>query len=296
MKNFWLIIPLLFSSLVFSQTKKKDNEKPNLTVVDAKTMPVYFGCENLKEKSELQACLSKNLSEDIQAQIAYFSNIADYLHIESVQSKIGFIINEEGRFSEVNIDGANPIFNSVAHASLVLLNNKMERNNLKIEPARDHKNKAVRMRYNLPLRFMLEEQNNEFEKFPSANRVLFTLKNSEEEIEVRIDNDFNLKTYGKAGNREYYLGRFSNLFEMAAVDPYATAFDAAFKSGVIDITKGIIEDKEYKLQIKNFFDNDPSAQVLITVVREENGTWAEYYEYKTKKEFNQSKFASLTYR
>ncbi|CAM3381927.1 hypothetical protein [Empedobacter stercoris] len=296
MKKLFLFVTCFAMSFSFAQNSK---EKQNVSLTfgkEAKKAVVYFGCENLKEKSELQACLSKNLSEDIQAQIAYFSNIADYLHIESVQSKIGFIINEEGRFSEVNIDGANPIFNSVAHASLVLLNNKMDRNNLKIEPARDHKNKAVRMRYNLPLRFMLEEQNNEFEKFPSANRVLFTLKTSEEEIEVRIDKNFNLKTYGKAGNREYYLGRFSNLFEMAAVDPYATAFDAAFKSGVIDITKGIIEDKEYKLQIKNFFDNDPSAQVLITVVREENGTWAEYYEYKTKKEFNQSKFASLTYR
>jgi len=125
---------------------------------------------------------------------------------------------------------------------------------------------------------------------------LFTLKTDEETIEVRIDKEFNLTTFGNNGSREYYLGKFSNLFEMASIDPYATAFDAAFKSGAIDITKGKIDDKEYKLQIKNFFENDPSVQVLITVVREENGTWAEYYEYKTKKEFNQSKFASLTYR
>lgn len=296
MKNFWLIIPLLFSSLIFSQTKKEEIKKSQVLKKNDVTAPVYFGCENNPQDHTMVSCLSKNLSIDIQDQIAYFSNIAEYLHIESAQSKIGFIINEEGKFSDVNVDGNNPIFNSVAYSSLVLLNNKMDLNNIKIEPAKDKDNKAVRMRYNLPLRFMMERQENDFESFPSENRVLFTLNTDEETIEVRIDKDFNLKTYGKTDNREYYLGRFSNLFEMASVDPYATAFDLAFKSGTIDITKGKIDDKEYKLQIKNFFENDPSAQVLITVVREENGTWAEYYEYKTKKEFNESKFAPLTYR
>ena len=240
--------------------------------------------------------MNKNLSQDIQTQISFFSNIADYLHIETAQSKLGFKINEDGNFGDVSTDGSNPIFNSLALSSLVLLNNKMERANLKISPAKGDDGKAVAMKYTMPLRYESAEKNNDFETFPSENRVLFTLKTDEETIEVRIDKEFNLTTFGNNGSREYYLGKFSNLFEMASIDPYATAFDAAFKSGTIDITKGKIDDKEYKLQIKNFFENDPSVQVLITVVREENGTWAEYYEYKTKKEFNQSKFASLTYR
>lgn len=285
MKKLVLFISLFSVATSFAQSKYA-----------VKKMPVYFGCENFKDNKELVSCMNTNLNRDVQNQISFFSNIADYLHIETAQSKLGFTIDSDGNFANFTTDGSNPIFNSVATSSLVLLQNKMDRANVKIEPGKDENNKSVDTNLNLPLRYEAAEKENDFESFPSYNRVLFTLKTDEETIEVRIDKDFNLKTYGKAGDREYYLGRFSNLFEMASVDPYATAFDLAFKSGAIDITKGKIDDKEYKLQIKNFFENDPSVQVLITVVREENGTWAEYYEYKTKKEFNQSKFASLTYR
>lgn len=294
MKNFFLFITCIFSSIVFAQTK--DKETPVASVRVTKKMPVYFGCESFTEKKDLVTCMNKNLNQDVQSQIAFFSNIADYLHIETAQSKLSFTINKEGDFSNLSTDGINPIFNSVALSSLVLLQNKMDRNKLHIEPGKDEKNNPIDVNLNLPLRYEAAEKNNDFDKFPSENRVLFTLKTDEETIEVRIDKEFNLKTFGNNGDREYYLGKFSNLFEMASVEPYATAFDAAFKSGIIAITKGKIEDKEYTLQIKNFFENDPSADVLIIVFREENGTWAEYYEYKTKKEFNQSKFAHLTYR
>ena len=294
MKNFFLFITCIFSSIVFAQTK--DKETPIASVRVTKKMPVYFGCESFTEKKDLVTCMNKNLNQDVQSQIAFFSNIADYLHIEMAQSKLSFTINKEGDFANLSTDGINPIFNSVALSSLVLLQNKMDRNKMHIEPGKDEKNNPIDVNLNLPLRYEAVEKNNDFDKFPSENRVLFTLKTDEETIEVRIDKEFNLKTFGNNGEREYYLGKFSNLFEMASVEPYATAFDAAFKSGIIAITKGKIEDKEYTLQIKNFFENDPSVDVLITVFREENGTWAEYYEYKTKKEFNQSKFAHLTYR
>ena len=296
MKLYLLITSLLFSSLLVAQLTKEEDVKPPLTIKDAKKMVVYFGCESLTKNDELLKCFNQNLNQDIQTQIAYFSNIADYLHIDKAESRIGFVINENGFFDEIYSQGINPIFNSVAVSSLILMNNKMKQANIKITPAIQADDKPAKMKFNMPLRFLMEEQNNDFDKFPSENRVIFTLKTDEENIEVRIDKEFNLTNYGKSNDREYYLGKFSNLFEMGSVEPYATAFDVAFKSGVIDITKGKIDDKEYKLQIKNFFDNDPSVQVLITVVREENGTWAEYYEYKTKKEFNQSKFAQLTYR
>jgi hypothetical protein len=259
-------------------------------------MAVYFGCESFTDNNDLLKCFNQNLKHDIQTQIAYFSNISDYLHIETAQAKLGFYINEDGRFSDIDAQGDNPIFNSVAISSMILLNNKMDRAKIKIEPAKKVDDKAIRMKFNMPLRYEAATKANDFEKFPSENRVLFTLKTDEENIEVRIDKEYNLKTYGNNGEREYYLGKFSNLFEMASVEPYASAFDTAFKSGISLITKGQLDGKEYTLQIKNFFENDPNAEVVILVFREENGSWAEYYEYKSKKEFNQSKFSSLTYR
>lgn len=283
MKKYFLFIALIFCSLLSAQTNRK-------------RMPVYFGCESLKDNQPLLKCLNENLNRDVQTQIAFFSNIADYLQIDHAESKVNFTINKEGKFSDINADGENPIFNSVAMSSFILLQNKMDRANAKIQPGINNKDEAVDTSLKLPLRYEATDKESNFDSFPSFDRILFTLKTDDDSIEVRIDKNFTFKTFGKKNNREYYLGKFSNLFEMASFEPYSTAFENAFKTGLIDITKGYVDGKEYRLQLKNFFENDPSSGVLIIVFREENGTWAEYYEYKTKNEFNKSKFAQLTYR
>lgn len=285
MKNFFLFIAYFMTSFLFAQK-----------ITTIKKMPVYFGCESFSERKDLISCLNKNLNNDVQKEIEFFSNIADYLHIETAQSKLSFVINKEGDFSDISADGVNPIFNSVAMSSLILLQNKMNRAEVHIQPGKDEKNDPTNVHLNLPVRYEAVSKDNDFDKFPAFERVLFTLKTEDETIEVRIDKDFTIRTIGNNGNREYFLGSYSNLFEMASVDPYATAFENAFKTGLINVTKGKVDDKEYQIQIKNFFENDANANVSILVFREENGTWAEYYEYKTKKEFNQSKFAQLTYR
>lgn len=285
MKNFFLFIAYFMTSFLFAQK-----------ITTIKKMPVYFGCESFGERKDLISCLNKNLNNDVQKEIEFFSNIADYLHIETAQSKLSFVINKEGDFSDISADGVNPIFNSVAMSSLILLQNKMNRAEVHIQPGKDEKNDPTNVHLNLPVRYEAVSKDNDFDKFPAFERVLFTLKTEDETIEVRIDKDFTIRTIGNNGNREYFLGSYSNLFEMASVDPYATAFENAFKTGLINVTKGKVDDKEYQIQIKNFFENDANANVSILVFREENGTWAEYYEYKTKKEFNQSKFAQLTYR
>lgn len=285
MKNFFLFIAYFMTSFLFAQK-----------ITTIKKMPVYFGCESFSERKDLISCLNKNLNNDVQKEIEFFSNIADYLHIETAQSKLSFVINKEGDFSDISADGVNPIFNSVAMSSLILLQNKMNRAEVHIQPGKDEKNDPTNVHLNLPVRYEAVSKDNDFDKFPAFERVLFTIKTEDETIEVRIDKDFTIRTIGNNGNREYFLGSYSNLFEMASVDPYATAFENAFKTGLINVTKGKVDDKEYQIQIKNFFENDANANVSILVFREENGTWAEYYEYKTKKEFNQSKFAQLTYR
>jgi len=259
-------------------------------------MPVYFGCESFTNDQDLIKCLNQNLNNDIQVQIAFFHNIADYLHIETAQSKLNFNINKEGDFSELTADGVNPIFNSVALSSLFLLQNKMDKANRHIVPGKDTDNNATDTNMNLSLRYESAEIDNQFDQFPASERVLFTIKTAEELIEVRMDNDYTIRTIGQNSDREYFLGRYTNLFELSSVEPYASAFEEAFKSRFIDVTSGDIDGKNYRIRIKNFFENDPEAQVLIIVIREENGTWAEYYEYKTKKAFNQSRFAPLTYR
>lgn len=285
MKKYFLLVTLLLNVFLIAQIASS-----------AKKMPIYFGCEANTENKALVACMNANLNHDIQTQVSYFSNIADYLQVQNAKSKLRFTISKEGKFGDLYAEGDNAIFNSVAMSSLILLQSKMDKAKLTIQPGKDENNNPVDIVMSLPLRYESDNKDNNFEKFPAFERVLFTVKTDEETIEIRIDKDFNLKTYGNNGDRQYYLGKFSNLFELASVDPYAEAFESGFKTGLIDVTTGIIDGKEYHIKLKNFFENDPNAEVLIIVYREENGSWAEYYEYKTKKEFNQSKFTKLTYR
>lgn len=265
-------------------------------VIKMKKMPVFIGCDQVSNNEDLRNCLNSNLSLGIQREIDFFSNIADYLHISDTKSKVKFTISKEGKFSQVDVQGINPIFNSFVWSSFILINNKIEQNGLKIEPALDQNNQPMDLMLSLPIKFVAQINPEVYEQFPADERVLFTIDFEDEIIEIRINKNNNLRTVGNDGRREFYLGKYDNLFEMATVEPYATKINEAYQSSYTTITKGQIDGKEYLIRMKNFFSTNLEDELLIEVIREENNTWAEYYSYKSKEEFNQSKFAKLTYR
>ena len=206
-----------------------------------------------------------------------------------------FTISKEGKFSNVDVQGINPIFNSFVWSSLILINNKIEQNGLKIEPALDENNQPMDLTLVLPVKYAADVKAEVYDQFPAEERVLFTIDFEDEIIEIRMNKN-NLRTVGNDGRRDFYLGKYDNLFELATVEPYATKINEAYQSSYATITKGIVDEKEYTIRMKNFFSTNVNDELLIEVIREENNTWAEYYSYKTKEEFNQSKFAKLTYR
>lgn len=261
-----------------------------------KKMPVFIGCEQFSKNEELKSCFNQNLGLQIQHEIEFLSNISDYLHMGDSYSKLKFTVSKEGRFTDLEVDGLNPIFNSFVKSSLIILQNRLDDKGLKLQPALGQSGKPIDLVLSIPVRFKSEKNQQDYIDFPAENRVLFTVDFEDEIIEVRIDKDFQLKTYGNNGERDFYLGKYDNLFELATVDPYETNINKYFSSSYTPITKGEVEGKEYVIRMKNFFSNNPEDEVLIEVIREEGDTWAEYYAYKTKEEFNQSKFARLTYR
>lgn len=285
MKSYVMGVVFLFSGILFAQ----ENVRP---VVE----PIYFGCEKETTNEGRSRCMSKSLGDNIAYEIEFFTNIADYLHITSAASKLTFSINEEGRFSDVDIQGSNPIFNSFIKSSLVMIQSKIIKANLKIEPGKDKNNKSISVAMALPVRFKTEIDPKAYNDFPSENRVLFTIATDEEDIEIRMDKNYALSTYGDNGRFSYFLGKYNNLFELAFVEPYASAIESSFKSGYTSLTKGEVDGKEYMIRLKNFFSTNPNDQFLIEVIREENNQWIEYYEFKSKIEFNASRFAKLTYR
>ena len=283
-RKWFSLTLILMNLLVFGQEKKM------------KKMPVLFGCEKFSSNEEIKKCFNETIGTAIGNEIDFFSNIADYLHIPSEQAKLKFTISTDGEFINLGADGSNPIFNSFAMSSVVLIQNKLKRLDLKVQPGLDQKNQPMDVSMSIPVRYQSIVDKKVYDDFPSNNRVLFTIDFEDEIIEVRMDKNYVITTYGNNGEREFYLGKYNNLFELAVVEPYATKINDAYQSSLTFITKGIIEDKEYKIQMKNFFSNNPNESLLIEVIREENGSWAEYYSFKTKEEFNQSKFAKLTYR
>lgn len=261
-----------------------------------KKMPVFFGCEQFSTNEDLKSCFNKNIGNEIQNEIEFFSNVADYLHVGDTPSKLKFTVSEEGKFKDIEVQGINPLFNSFVWSSLLILQNKMDQNGVAMKPALDQKDQPVDLTLSIPVRFVSEKNQQNYLDFPSEDRVLFTIDFEDEIIEIRMNKEFELKTFGNNGEREFYLGKYNNLFELTTVEPYASKINDFFSSTYTPITKGSIEGKEYLIRMKNFFSNNPKDEVLIEVIREEGDTWAEYYVFKTKEEFNQSKFAQLTYR
>lgn len=274
-----------FTSVHAQQVKKVDK------------MPVFVGCEHFKSNDEVKKCFNETFNQAIANEIEFFSNIADYLHIGDTSSKLRFKIDKEGKFGDINVDGANPIFNSFVWSSIVMIQNKLDKLEATIQPGLDQKGDPMDVFMTIPVRFDSEFDETIYNSFPAFERVLFTIDFEDEIIEIRLNKENVIRTIGIDKNgRNFYLGKYNNLFELATVEPYATKINEAFSSGNTLITKGELEGKEYIIQMKNFFSNKPEDEVLIEVIREENDTWAEYYSYKTKEEFNQSKFAKLTYR
>jgi len=282
-----LIFAVLFASSFLGQAQE---------IKKMKTFPKFFGCEQFSTNDELKKCFNQNISYGIQNEIDFFANIADYLHIDSTEAKLKFTISTEGKFINTHVDGINPIFNSFVWSSLIIIQNKMENNQLKIQPALDAKGNPMDVTLSIPVRFKSEVDPQIYADFPAEERVLFTIDFEDEIIEIRMNREHLIRTIGNNGSREFYLGKYNNLFELATVEPYATKINESFQSGTTFITKGEIEGKEYTVQMKNFFSNKADDEVIIEVFREEGSTWAEYYAYKTKEQFNQSKFAKLTYR
>lgn len=281
----WMLLSFTLLSLtVFGQAKK------------LKKLPVLYGCEKFSSNEEIKKCFNQTIGTAIGNEIDFFSNIADYLHIPSEEAKLKFTISTEGKFINLDAEGPNPIFNSFAMSSILLIQNKLNQLNIQLQPGLDINNEPIDVSMTIPVRFQSLVDKKVYDDFPADNRVLFTIDFEDEIIEIRMNKDYQISTFGNNGEREFYLGKYNNLFELATVEPYATKINESYQSSITFITKGKIEDKEYKIQMKNFFSNNPNEDVLIEVIREENNAWVEYYSYKTKEEFNQSKFAKLTYR
>jgi hypothetical protein len=261
-----------------------------------KKMPVFIGCEQFSSNDDLKSCFNQKIGNQIQQEIEFLSNIADYLHMGDSYSKLKFTVSKEGKFINPEVEGINPIFNSFVWSSIIILQSKLDKNGLSLKPGLDQKNKPIDVTLSIPVRFKSDKNQEDYTKFPAENRVLFTVDFEDEIIEIRMNKDFELKTYGNNGERDFYLGKYNNLFELTTVEPYESNINKYFSSSYTPITKGNIDGKEYIIRMKNFFSNNPDDEVLIEVIREEGDTWAEYYSYKTKEEFNQSKFAHLTYR
>lgn len=266
------------------------------TVGGMTKMPVFFGCEQFSTNQELKSCFNQKIGNEIASEIGFFSVVADYLHIGDTTSRLKFTVSKDGKFSTADVEGINPIFNSFVWSSILILQNKMDKIGIALQPAKNEKGDSIDITLSIPVRFQSEKNQQAYKDFPSDERVLFTVDFEDEIIEVRINKDFVISTYGNNGERDFYLGKYSNLFELTTVDPYATQINEFFNSTYTPITKGKIDDKEYIIRMKNFFSNNPDDEVIIEVIREEGDTWAEYYSYKSKEEFNQSKFAKLTYR
>lgn len=284
MQRILLLLCILFSMSAEAQGKKSG--------------PIFPGCEQSKSLEQSTLCFSQELNRALAHELQYFAIVADYLEIAKAKAKTNFILNKDGLFTDVRIDGDNEVFNGFIFSTFYLLNSRLDRAKLSIIPAKNEKGKAINTPFSIPVKFDLDAARDEFPNFNRRNRVLFTFYNArdKEDIEIRIDTTYTISTYAIGNQHEFFLGNYKSLVDLAMSAPYSESIQQSFHTGTTLVTKGILNQKEYTIRLKNFFNNDPASDVYIEVYREENNEWKEYYRFNSKEEFNESEFVKLTYR
>ena len=103
--NLLLLVLLLFSSFVYSQKEKVENNHVNFDVIDK--VPVYPGCRG-KDNISLKKCMSKKVIKYVTKN--YNTTIIHNANLRQGKHKIlvSFIINKNGKTTNIKAKGSIP--------------------------------------------------------------------------------------------------------------------------------------------------------------------------------------------
>lgn len=160
--KFALALPLMFvlaftfslreASAQNQATPPANGGEEALKVVEE--MPRFPGCEDLASSSERKACADKKMLEYIFKNLKYPAKA----HDEGIEGTVvvGFVVEKDGSLSNIEVLRG---VGGGASEEVVRLIQSMNDNNIRWIPGKE-KGKAVRVRFNLPIRFKLDNETN----------------------------------------------------------------------------------------------------------------------------------------
>ena len=144
MKPYLLLPVLFFFNFALSQ------EVYNAKTVDQ--FPIYPTCQD--SINDLPNCFDKNLNEDVQKKLSAIKLDKIIKASGRIFTKVNFVINEEGSFSNIKVSG-NEILGRIVGEVLLRINQEQTENNTKIIPAKVNGN-SVKLNYSLPIEYTLK--------------------------------------------------------------------------------------------------------------------------------------------
>lgn len=293
MKHFSLfLLFLMMSEPAFSQ------QQPLYTAYEVKEMPVFPGCEHIKpsRKKVMNECMAEKISDLLNEKMEGMHDVMAQYGISQASAVIMFVITKEGvmlNFSEVK--GSNPV---LAQYSIDALN-RISMEIRPIRPAMIKKDQRVNLLYQMPITYENDEEASEFEdyQFPVDEIVLFTLKDADNDYEVRLFQNKDIRIFEIKDNTPTFLGRFLSIGEVERSEPYKSLIEKERQSDRTLVSGGKLDDGYYEIYIHNLFQKDKKSKpIFVEIEKLEDGKMIPVQTFEKEIEFNQSKYAPLIYR
>lgn len=142
MKNYLLPFICLFMIAVSAQ-----NPSDSEDYVVIEKVPIYPGCEGLKDNESLKNCMFRNIYEHINKN--FDISFARELGLVGKQRiEVGFTINKNGYITDIKAKGPHPRLEEEAHKIMT---------SFPIMIPGEQKGEPVGVRYLLPIVFEVEE-------------------------------------------------------------------------------------------------------------------------------------------
>ena len=185
--KYLLVLPVILFMLIIASCEDKndltqEDIQPFSTI---KKVPVFPGCENAETNKEKKKCFTTNMqkfvAENFNTDLAKTLNLSEGMQRIAVQ----FIIDKQGNATDIKVRAPHPKLKE----EVIRVINKLP----KMQPAEAENGKKVKVRYNLPIVFKVEDDaknkndNNEKTSIDIKKSAIFQIcKDLETEEEKRM--------------------------------------------------------------------------------------------------------------
>lgn len=247
--RIFIFLFLISTYSVFAQTEKLDKfpadiqEANNFTARQVSEMAIFPGCEHLsnKDKTALQKCFQQNITNLLIDKLADFSDKMDELKISTATTKLQFVVSNNGKLTEIQSMGGTPELAVASENALKQIADEIP----PIRPALLEDGSPVNLIFQLPVKFVMQQDSMEEPQFEWNELVMSTLIDDNTKYEIRMSKEQNFKIYEINKSGEIFLGTYTFIHEIGQTEPYKTLIGK--NQGRNLITDGTMNGNRYKV-------------------------------------------------